>query len=663
MNTLQRTTCPLDCPDACGILAEVDPQGRLVRLRGDPEHGHSRGTLCGKTMLYPELVHAPHRVTQPLVKRNGQHVAVSWEEALDLVAAKTARVAPRDILALWYGGSMGLVQRKFPLRMMHALGAVFHDGGICDAAGQEGYAAVLGRCIGPELERIEDHDLVVLWGCDASRTVQHMQAPVRRMQARGVPVIVVDVWRTDTMKDVEARGGLGVVIQPGTDALLCLALARLAYESGRVDRAQLSHAALGSEQFEQHVCAGHDVVTAAETCRVESADIQRLADLLLAAKRPFVKSGVGWTRRRNGAMGMRALASLCVVLGQPDALHYESWEHFQLPEDWIMRPDLRPVDEPLRYTSQVGLGRTLEEGAFQVAFVWCHDPAVTIPDSARFRRGFARPDLFTVVHDQFMTETAQLADVVLPATNFLEHPDVYRSWGHRRMQRARAVVKGPNETRSNVQTFAALAQRMGLPKECWDVDEDALCDAFLEQCAGRLTPAELAAVRSGVSIQPHALAFADRGTPSGRLELHSSACAASGQPAMATWVPDDACGDRRRFWLVAAPSVHTHNATYSHSARHIAKAGKPRVHLNPDDLQDLQAVEGSRLRLANATGAISLPAVSDSSMPRGMVRVDGLPRACDVAESQGINALVSGQVSDMGGGNVQYSTMVDLTVV
>ena len=659
MSTLHRTTCPLDCADACGVLAEVDDDGRLVRLRGDPAHGHSRGTLCGKTMLYPELVRSPARVLRPLVKRNGSFEEAGWDEALDLVAERVGRCAPADILALWYGGSMGLVQRKFPLRTMHALGATFHDGGICDAAGQEGYAAVLGRCIGPDIERIEEHDLAGLWGSDAARTLQHVQAPLRRAQDRGAQAFVVDVWRTDTMKDVEARGGEGFVVAPGSDAMLCLALARLAFERGSVDRVRLAAECTGAAEFEAHARSAHGLEQAALATGLPVARIERLHALLAASKRPFIKAGVGWTRRRNGASGMRALASLCAVHGHPDSLHYESWEHFQLPEESIVRPDLRPAAHPLRETSQVGLGRTLEEGAFRVAFVWCHDPAVTIPDSARFRRGFARDDLFTVVHDQFLTETAQLADVVLPATNFLEHHDVYRSWGHRRLQRARAVLRPPGETRSNVQAFAALARRLGLPRECHDVDDAALCDEFVERCAPRMDAAQLEALRRGEPVKLDELPWKDRGTPSGKVELWSEACARRGQPPMASWTPDDACGDRRRFWLVAAPSVHTHNATYSHSPRHLQKAGPPRVHAHPQDLAALGVAEGAPLELSNRQGRLTLPAAADAALPPGLLRIDGLPRAADVREGVGVNVLVSGDVSDLGGGNVQYSTMVD----
>jgi anaerobic selenocysteine-containing dehydrogenase len=661
------TTCPLDCPDACGVLVEVGPEGGLARLRGNPAHSHSRGTLCGKTMLYGELVTDPERLRAPLVREGGRKrarfVEASWDEAIERIAERVRPLRGEDVLALWYGGSMGLVQRRFPLRMMHALGATLHDGGICDAASTAGYECVLGRCLGPDIETIEGSDLVILWGTDVARTVQHLQPALMRLCKRGVPVIAIDVYRTDTIRALERWGGRGIVVRPGTDAALALCLARIAFEVGFVHREFLARECLGAEEFEIHARASNDLEATERITGVPAQAIAELARVLQRARKPFIKTGVGWTRRRNGAMGMRAVCSLAAVLGHGERVHYESFAHFGLAEEVVPRDDLRPKGAPTKKVVQVGLGAELEAGRFRAAFVWCHNPAVTLPDSRAVRRGLAREDLFLVVHEHFLTETAELADVVLPATMFIEHADVYRSYGHRLMQYARKAVEPPEGVRTNVATFAAIAKRLGLRRETWDATEEELCEELLEASRERIGDEAMAKLRAGGPVKLAPQRFQGWGTPSGKIELWSEAAKAKGQPPMATYVEDDAAGDRGKFSLVGAPSVETHNSTYSHSARHVKKAGLPRVFVSPADARQIGVVPGGKAKLSNARGAITLLVEVSDSMPEGLVRVDGLPRAQDFPEKVGLNALTCGATSDLGDGNVMFSARVDLAPV
>jgi len=661
------TTCPLDCPDACGIVVETDAEGHFAALRGDPRHPWSRGVLCGKTALYGEVVRAPNRLLHPLVREHGEHgelVRATWDAALDRIAENVGPLvrsqAGCEVLALSYGGSMGLVQRRFPLRVMNALGATLHDGGICDATADAGYQSVLGRVLGPDLDEVEACDALLLWGCDIARTVQHLQPRVKRLQERGVPVVAIDVWRTDTIADVERRGGRGFVIRPGTDAQLALCLARLAFERGAADRAYIASECQGAQEFEAHVRARHDVAETAAITGLTAEAIEALARIVLVAQAPFVKTGVGWARRRNGGNSMRAVCALAAVLGHGDRVHFESYAHFGLAEEVVHRPDLRPADAPREPVSQVGLGPLLESGRFRAVFVWCHDPAVTLPASARFRRGFARDDLFTVVHDHFLTETAALADVVLPATTFVEHADVYRSYGHRCVQRARAAARPAGEARSNVDAFAAIARRLGLPRTTWDVTAEGLCDELLDASSARFTPDELARVQRGEPVKLAPRRFEGWGTPSGRIELASETAERAGSTRWPSWVPDVA-DESGAFQLVCAPSVHTHNSTFAHSARHAHKAGPPRAFLNPADMARLGLSEAAPVRLSNRRASLTLLAAADAAVPQGLVRVDGLPRAADVPEGVGVNALVSDGVSDLGGGNVLYSTRCDVT--
>ena len=663
------STCPLDCPDACGVLVETDVDGRFVRVRGNPAHPHSRGTLCGKTAVYGDVVGSPDRLLAPRVRVGGELREASWEEALAVIARRMDGVVGDDVLALYYAGSMGLVQRRFPMRAMNALGATVTDGALCDTTSELGYRAVYGDVIGADIDTAEDCDAFVLWGCDMVRTVQHLQPRVQRLARRGVPVVAVDVYRTDTVRALERWGGRGILIRPGSDAALALGLARLAYERGHADRAFLAEHCLGFEEFERHVRAGHDLAWVRETAGIAQEDLEHLYGVLAQSRAPFLKVGVGFTRRRVGAMSMRAVCSLAAVLGRARRVHYESMECFALETDCIDRPDLRPGGAPAPVVCHVELGQELERGRFRAVFVWGHNPAVVIPDSCRVRAGLARDDLFLVVHEHFLTETARLADVVLPATTFVEHADIYRSYGHRYLHYARRGVQPPQGPRSNVDAFGAVAAVLGLPQACHPQPAEALCEEILAASKHRFRAGDLEALRAGspVKMVPPGGEPGQNGngwpTPSGKIELASSLAREWGQPELATHRADDACGGRGPLWLHCAPSRHTHNSTFSHSRRHVARAGPPRCFLHPADAQARAIEAGEPVRLSNERATLTLRAELSDDVPRGMVRVDGMPRAEDVPEGVGINALVAGARSDMGDGNALYSTRVEVLPV
>lgn len=663
---LHPSTCPLDCPDACGVLVETDERGELVRVRGNPAHPYSRGSLCSKTNSYHELVKSPRRLTTPLVRAGRELQPATWEEATDRVAQHLAALPGEEILALQYAGSMGLVARNFPLRMLHALGATLHDGGICDTTSSAGYEAVLGRLIGPDVLEAERADGIVLWGSDVKRTIQHLFPLVKARAAAGVRVGVVDVWHTETMAAVERWGGFGLVIRPGSDSVLALALARLAFENGWADREFLARECLGAAEFEAHLRDAPSIEEAAHMTGVTVAQILELGRLLVESQELFLRTGSGWTRRTNGAMGMRAVCSLAAVLGKADRVHYESADLFPFDSAVIARPDLRPGPAPPKL-AQVALGPELCAGRFGAVVVWGHNPALTLPDSARVARGLAREDLFLVVHEQFMTATAELADVVLPATTFVEQTDLYRSYGHRVAQLGRRAVAPPLGPKSNVETFARLSRALDLAPATWDVCEESLCEELLAAAADRLTPEQMELLRAGqptpIGAPPgsrQSPGGTHWGTPSGKVELASSLAERAGQPAMATWCTDPGIDVKRAFWLVSAPSRDTHNTTYLDHERHVQRAGAPRCFVHPGDAHELGLGEGQRVTLHNDFGRLTLTAALTDDVPPGVVRVDGFPRPALVPEGVSINVLSSPAVSDLGNGTTYYSTRVDL---
>lgn len=657
--SLHPSACPLDCPDTCGVLVETDSAGRLKRLRGNPDHPWSRGSLCGKTAVYHELVHSPERLSRPLVRRAGELVPASWDEALDRVAAGLAGVTGPELLALHYAGNMGLVQRRFPERVMNALDATGTDGSICDTTSELGHELVLGHAIGPDLKRVVEADLLVVWGCDARRTVQHLMPRVKTLCERGVPVVVIDVYRTDTMRRVEAWGGRGILVKPGSDAALALGLVELAFQRGHADMASLARDCVGAAEFRAEVAGQYPLERVSELTGVAPEEIARLADELCAARALWIKTGIGWNRRRNGGMGMRAVTSLAAVLGAADRLHFESGAHFGLDTDGISRPDLRAPDAP-GPIHHIELGAELASGRFRAAVVWGHNPAVTVPDSVRVASGLERDDLFLVVHDLFLTETARRADVVLPSTALPEQTDIFKSYGHRVLQISRKICAPPGEQRSNVETFAAIGERLGLAAELWDTTAERLLEDHLAANRSRFSDDEFERLLAGEPVELGPRDVPDRGTPSGKIELASDAAEALGQPRVATFVPDDGCGGAGRFWLVCAPSVATHNSTYLQSPRHGARAGAPRCYLHPDDALEAGLSTGGPVRLSNEQGALTLETALDEGLPRGMVRIDGFPDPAVVREGFSANALTSARPADLGYGNAQFSARVNV---
>ncbi len=359
-------------------------------------------------------------------------------------------------------------------------------------------------------------------------------------------------------------------------------------------------------------------------------------------------------------MSMRAVCTLAAVLGHADRIHFESFDHFRLAEPTLLREHERLPGAPSEKVRQRRIGADLEAGNYRACFVWGHNPAVTLPDSNRVRRGLAREDLFLVVHELFMTETAKRADVVLPATAMVEHTDVVRSYGHRVLHLSRKACEPPHEQRSNVDTFRALAQRLGLPSELWESDAEQLAIDFLAASSARFTPGEHERLLAGEPVELAERQRAGRGTPSGKIELESAAALALGQPAVATYVADDAGGDDGALWLHPAPSIATHNSTYAHSSRHKRRAGRGLCRMNPADLARIGASDGDRLRLFNRRAALSLPVVATDDVPSGLVRVDGFPDEADIPEGVGINALTNAAGSDLASGHSLYSARIDV---
>lgn len=417
---------------------------------------------------------------------------------------------------------------------------------------------------------------------------------------------------------------------------------------------------MGAAELRAEIAGAYPLERVAGDTGLAAADIEWLSNCLANSKEAWIKTGIGWNRRRNGAMSMRAVCSLAAVLGIAGRLHFESGDHFGLDSNWLSQPE-RMGDrgrEPIRH---IELGRELEAGHFRGAFVWGHNPAVVLPESGRVRAGLARDDLFLVVHELVLTETARLADVVLPATALPEYTDVFKSYGHRVMQISRKVCDAPDEQRSNLQTFASIAERLGLDEDLFRLDEEELLTGFLQHHRSRFTDEEFERLQRGEPVKLQPRTGWARGTPSGRIELASEQCEEQGQGRVAAYVPDDGCEMAGRFWLHPTPSVATHNSTYTRSDRHLRRAGSPQVWVHPDDAQELGLTVGQGVRLHNEVGSLTLSLALSDDAPRGMVRLEGFPDPAQIPEGLSTNALTRAAGSDLAAGFCQFSARVDLS--
>ena len=464
-----RATCPFDCPDACGLLVDVEDD-RVQKVRGDPDHPYSQGTLCPKVNGYERSVHAPGRLTTPFVrtgpKGEGKFRPVSWDEAIGLVAGKLRETAaahgPESILPYSYAGTMGLVQRNAGHAFFHALGASRLDRTICSPAKGAGWKAVMGDTIAPHPDEVLQSDLAIVWGLNAVATSIHFAQRIKEARRRGAEVWVVETYRTPTA-DLADRVFL---VRPGSDGALALGMAHVLFRDGLVDRAFLVERVQGWERFRDEVLPECTPAWAAAKTGLEASTVEEMARRYAAARAPFIRLGSGLSRYGNGAMNVRCITCLPALTGawaKPGGGLLGSTSGSQAFDASIVtREDLQP--RPTRLVNMNRLGHALTEldsPRVMAMVVYAANPAAVTPDQEAVLRGLAREDLFTVVHERYLTDTARYADVLLPATTALEHDDLYCSYGQYVIQRVEPAIPPVGQSWSNWDLFRRLAAEIG----------------------------------------------------------------------------------------------------------------------------------------------------------------------------------------------------------
>src|SRR5438132_2734008 len=465
------SVCPHDCPSCCSLEVDV-VDGRIADVTGTPGHPFTQGVICGKVRDYAERVHSPLRVLTPLrrvgAKGEGRFERVSWDDALAEIARRWREIMARHggeaILPFSYAGSMGQVQFFAGHPLFHALGASRLDRTICVTTAYSGWRATLGEVTGNDSEQMVGADLVVLWGVNAAYSTINVMTLVKQARQRGAHVVVVDPYRTPTALQADEH----LAVRPGTDGALALAVMHVLIADGLVNHDYIERATLGFEALAEHVKAWPPE-RVAPIVGLDAATIVAFARRYRPGARAALRVGIGLSRHDNGGMTCRTIACLPALTGAYADPHggalLSSGGAFAMDLRALERPDLMPAPPP-RVINMIRLGRALTDRDMappvKTLYVYSSNPAAVCPNQTLVLRGLAREDLFTVVHEQVMTDTAHYADLVLPATTSMEHADLYRSFGHFYFQYAEPVIAPQGEARSNWDVFAALARALGV---------------------------------------------------------------------------------------------------------------------------------------------------------------------------------------------------------
>jgi anaerobic selenocysteine-containing dehydrogenase len=670
-----KTVCSHDCPDACSVLVTVE-DGKAVRFRGDPDHPVTRGFLCGKVNHYEDVVYSPQRLLCPLrrmgKKGDGRFERLSWDEAIRIIAERIKETQSRSggeaILQYYYAGTMGSVHRYSGDALFHRLQATTLRQNICYNGADAGYNAVVGNAYGLDPEDIVHSDLVVVWGCNVVTTQVHLVPFIEEARKKGAELICIDPYRNRTA----ALSDLWIQVKPGTDTALALGMMHILERDGLVDRGFIARRTVGYERLRGEVLRKYPPKRTAEITGARVESVELLAHRLAAAKAPVFKVGIGLGRNSHGAAGVRAICCLAGALGAYEKLgggvQYDTGCEFKPNLSPVKRPDW--LERPTRVLNMTDLGIALTEwGDPPIDFLYVHgtNPAATAPLQNLVLRGLAREDLFTVVHDRFLTDTARYADIVLPAVTFAESSDLYKSYGHLYFQYARRVISPPGECRANLDVIQALGKALGYRDEWFDKSVEALVREVLETTDHpNFKGIDIERVLAGETVRlnvPRGVSgFAERfKTPSGKLEFVSEALEQEGLPAMADYTGDpfNEAGDLYPLRLLTPPAHAFLNSSFGAMGRAVEKEGKePSVLIHPDDAGEIES--GNEVELFNEHGVVKLLArVSKDTQP-GVLVAEGTWWPLHGRNERGINALTSARLTDLGGGSTFHDNRVGL---
>ncbi|MGA8214037.1 MAG: molybdopterin-dependent oxidoreductase [Candidatus Sulfotelmatobacter sp.] len=724
MKKVVHAACPHDCPDACGVLITVE-DGRATRIQGDPGHPMTRGFLCAKVAKYLDRVYSPDRVLYPMRRvaakgltaeqrsfAPGQPEAavpaqarfakvwqrITWDEALEEIGLRFRAIisefGSEAILPYSYGGTLGALNGgSMDRRFFSRLGASELERTICSSAGEAGLESVMGVKLGTEPEQFIHSRYIIAWASNIHGNNVHLWPFIVEAQRRGAKLVVIDPYRTRTA----ACADWYLPINPGTDAALALAMMHVIIGEGLYDADYVVKYTLGFDQLREKVKA-YPPERAAQWTGIAAEDIRKLAREYATVRPSVIRLNYGVQRSEGGGTATRAIAMLPCIIGSlkevGGGIHLSTSGAFDLNKDALRRPDLKPEgrQRPARVVNMVRLGEalnTMNDPPVKALFVYNSNPAAVCPNHNEVVRGLKRTDLFTVVHEQFFTDTTDYADIVLPATTFFEHKDLQAAYGHYYLQVSDQAIEPLGECRENVEVFRALAERMGFKDACFDESVDEMIDGALASknpwlegisrerlererqvrlnFGGQrsVTSGQCATTRDNDSHEPFLpFAHGDFRTPSGKAELYSEAMKALGLDPVAEFTPPEESRHGKRgtsfpLELLARKADNFLNSTFSNlpSVQEMEEANLLEMH--SADARVRGIADGETVRVYNRRGEIFLKARVDGAVQPGVVSAR-LNWAKLGPGFRNINVLTSEKLSDLGNSATFYSVLVEV---
>jgi anaerobic selenocysteine-containing dehydrogenase len=674
------SVCPHDCPSTCALEVERLDARTIGRVRGAEANTYTSGVVCAKVARYAERIHHPERLTTPLRRVGAKGVGIeafepmSWDEALDTIAGELAAASqkhgPETVWPYFYAGTMGLVQRDGIDRLRNAMGYSRQYSTICITLVDAGWRAGVGEKRGIDGREMAESDLIVIWGTNAVATqVNVMTHVTQARKMRGAKVVVVDPYRGGTAKTADIH----LAVRPGTDGALACAVMHVLFKEGYADREYMAKYADVPDQLEAHL-ETRTPAWAAKITGLDEDQIVEFARLYGATRRSFIRVGYGFARSRNGAANVHAVTCLPTVTGAwphrgggalysvGDIYH---WDKTLIQGLDMIDPDTRVLDQSRIGPILCGDTSDLGDGPPVTAlFIQNTNPMMVAPEAQKVRDGFLREDLFVCVHEQFMTETAAMADIVLPATTFLEHDDLYQAGGHPHIQIGAKVVEPLAEARSNHEVICALAKRLGAEHPGFSMNAWEMMDRTL-RASGRPDAATVAEARWIDCMPDFETAHFINGfpNPDGRFHFAPDWSRQGANWRVMPRLPDhfaviDESNDEHPFRMVTAPARQYLNSTFTETPTSKKREGRPTALIHPGDCDDLGLAEGARVRIGNRRGSVVVHAKPFDGLQRGVTVVEGIWPNAAFEEGMGINVLVSAESAPPDGGAVFHDTAV-----